>query len=217
MTAATTWVTAKQEVQGTVESLICIILEGVFETNCGNLRRAWVVYRRAMTVALPYLPLKRIDPEIDVNQRSCGSASLIWTVISACCSVFLRVHFDKGMGAMSVWRNEPPLGKFECLLTVIVSRILERNECALGPSELTTTQSIDAELLKVSKSMPAGFLASSEFPWPHRRNARCLLGNPTPRSPGLLLWPVDSAPSTVYDANRRQYRARVFQDYLRQC
>lgn len=43
MTAATTWVTAKQEMQGTVESLICIILEGVFETNCGNLRRAWVV------------------------------------------------------------------------------------------------------------------------------------------------------------------------------
>ncbi|KAJ5634392.1 C6 zinc finger domain protein [Penicillium herquei] len=51
MTAATTWVTKKEEWQGTLESVLCIMLEGVFEVNCGNLRRAWSVYRRAMTVA----------------------------------------------------------------------------------------------------------------------------------------------------------------------
>ncbi|ORY63261.1 uncharacterized protein BCR38DRAFT_516424 [Pseudomassariella vexata] len=50
-TAATTWVTTKEERHGTVESLICIMLEGVFQVNSSNLRRAWVVYRRALTVA----------------------------------------------------------------------------------------------------------------------------------------------------------------------
>lgn len=170
VTAATTWVTTKEEMQGTVESLICIILEGVFETNCGNLRRAWVVYRRAMTVAQlmgfhrsPMPPLKRIDPDIDVKPE------IMWFRIvhmDRYLSLLLGLPqgtSDKSMGAMSVWQNELPLGKFERLLTAIASRILERNERAFSPSEFTTTQYIDAELLKVSKSMPASFWRSANF------------------------------------------------------
>ncbi|KAF2799755.1 hypothetical protein K505DRAFT_230355 [Melanomma pulvis-pyrius CBS 109.77] len=170
MTAATTWVTRKEEMQGTVESLICILLEGIFETNCGNLRRAWGVYRRAMTVAQlmglhrsPMPPLKRIDPKFDVKPE------IIWFRIvhmDRYLSLLLGLPQgtpDKSMGAMLVWKNEPPLGRFERLLTVIASRILERNEREFAPSELTTTQSIDAELLKVSKSMPASFWRPVNF------------------------------------------------------
>jgi len=72
--AARTWVTTNEEMHGTVESLLCIMLEGAFETNAGNLRRAWSVYRRAMTVAqLMGLHrsrtalLKHIDPKTDVQ------------------------------------------------------------------------------------------------------------------------------------------------------
>ncbi|KAK3062609.1 hypothetical protein LTS18_003703 [Coniosporium uncinatum] len=46
---------------------------------------------------------------------------------------------------------------FDRLLTVAACRILERNELVFAPSELTTTQSIDTELLKVAKSMPGSF------------------------------------------------------------
>ena len=170
MTAATTWVTTKEEMQGTVESLICIMLEGVFETNCGNLRRAWIVYRRAMTVAqlmglhrsaIP--PLKRIDPEIDVKPE------IMWfriVYMDRYLSLLLGLPqgtSDKSMGTMSSLRNEPPLGKFERLLTVIASCILERNERVFAPGELTKTQSIDAELLKVSQSMPASFWRPANF------------------------------------------------------
>ncbi|KAL6232097.1 hypothetical protein BDW75DRAFT_243308 [Aspergillus navahoensis] len=72
--AATRWVTTREEMQGTVEGLICIILEAVFETNAGNLRRAWSVYRRALTAAQlmglhwsPRPPLPRIDAKLEAD------------------------------------------------------------------------------------------------------------------------------------------------------
>lgn len=170
MTAATTWVTTKEQMHGTVESLICIILEGVFEIDCGNLRRAWVVYRRAMTVAQlmglhrsPMPPLKRIDPELDAKP------DFMWfriLYIDRYLSLLLGLPqgtSDKSMGATSVLRHEPPLGKFERLLAVIASRILERSESGLATSESTTTQSVDSELLRASKSMPASFWRPGEF------------------------------------------------------
>ena len=193
MTAATTWVTTKEEMHGTVESLICIILEGVFEINSGNLRRAWVVYRRAMTVAQlmglhrsPMPPLKRIDPELDAKPE------FMWfriVYMDRYLSLLLGLPqgtSDKSMGAMSILRHEPPLGKFERLLTVVASRILERNESALVTSEITTTQSIDSELLGVSKSMPASFWRPANFQ------------NLIPGSPDTLLETVRLAAQVYY-------------------
>jgi len=193
MTAVTTWVTTKEEMHGTVESLICIILEGVFKISCGNLRRAWVVYRRAMTVAQmmglhrsPMPPLKRIDPELDVNPE------FMWfriVYMDRYLSLLLGLPqgtSDKSMGAMSVLRHEPPLGKFERLLTVIASCILERNESAFSTSEITTTQSIDSELLRVSKSMPVSFWRPANF------------HNLTPGSPENLLETVRLAVQVYY-------------------
>ena len=193
MTAATTWVTTKEDMHGTVESLICIILEGVFEINCGNLRRAWVVYRRAMTVAQlmglhrsPMPPLKRINPELDAKP------DFLWfriVYMDRYLSLLLGLPqgtSDKSMGAMSILQHEPPLGKFERLLTVIASRILERNESAFATNEITTTQSIDFELLRVSKSMPASFWRPANF------------HNLTPGSPDTLLETVRLAAHVYY-------------------
>lgn len=170
VTAATTWVTTKEEMHGTVESLICIILEGVFETNCGNLRRAWVVYRRAMSVAqlmglhrAPMPPLKRIDPELDAKPEFMWFRIIYMDRYLSLLLGLPQGTSDKSMGRTSVLRHEPPLGKFERLLTVIASRILERNENAFATSEIAATQSIDSELLRVSKSMPASFWRPVNF------------------------------------------------------
>ncbi|KAI0129797.1 C6 zinc finger domain protein [Xylariales sp. AK1849] len=193
MTAATTWVTTKEEMHGTVESLICIILEGVFEISCGNLRRAWVVYRRAMTVAQlmglhrsPIPPLKRIDSELDAKPE------FLWfriVYMDRYLSLLLGLPqgtTDKSMGALSALRHEPPLGKFDRLLTVIASHILERNESAFDTSQITKTQSIDSELLRVSKSMPASFWRPANF------------HNLTPGSPDAVLETVRIASQVYY-------------------
>ncbi|KAB8276464.1 hypothetical protein BDV30DRAFT_206161 [Aspergillus minisclerotigenes] len=193
MTAATTWVTSQEDMHGTVESLICIMLEGVFEMNCGNLRRAWAVYRRAMTVAQlmglhrsPMPPLKRIDPGLDAKPE------FMWfriVYMDRYLSLLLGLPqgtTDKNMGMMSTLRHEPPLGRFERLLTIIASRILERNERTFVTSDYSTTQSIDAELLRVSESMPTSFWRPPNFQ------------NLTPGSPDTLLETVRLGAQVYY-------------------
>lgn len=170
MLAATTWVTTNQELHGTVESLVCIMLEGIFEINCGNLRRAWGVYRRAMTVAqLMGLhrsstpPLQRIDPKENANPE------FMWfriVYMDRYLSLLLGLppaSSDRSMGDMSALQDEPPLGTFERQLTAVASRILDRNQSTFSPSTIITTQSIDAELLKISKIMPASFWRPANF------------------------------------------------------
>jgi hypothetical protein len=193
MTAATTWVTTKEEMHGTVESLICIMLEGLFEINCGNMRRAWAVYRRAMTVAQlmglhrsPMPPLNRIDPGFEAEPE------FIWfriVYMDRYLSLLLGLPHgtrDNRMTALPILQHEPPLGKFERQLTVIASRILERNEGAFTSTEIVVTQSIDIELLGISKSMPASFWRPANF-------QDC-----TPGSPGAVLETVRLAAQVYY-------------------
>lgn len=193
MTAATTWVTAQQDMHGTIDSLICIMLEGTYEINCGNLRRAWVVYRRAMTVAQlmglhrsPMPLLKRIDPGLDANPE------FMWfriVYMDRYLSLLLGLPqgtTDMRMGTMSALQQEPPLGKFERCLTTIASRILERNERDFTMMETTTAKSIDAELLGVSKGIPASFWRPPNFQ------------NLTPGSPDTLLETVRLGAQVYY-------------------
>jgi hypothetical protein len=70
---------------------------------------------------------------------------------------------EKSLGDIPVMRDEPPLGKFERLLTVVASRILERNESTFATSTFKMTQSIDSELLRISKNIPASFWRPANF------------------------------------------------------
>jgi hypothetical protein len=193
VTAVSTWVTTKDDMHGTIDSLVCIMLEGVFEINSGNLRRAWAVYRRAMTAAqlmglhrasIP--PLKRIDPELDADP------GFMWfriVYMDRYLSLLLGLPqgtTDTSMGATSVVQHEPPLGQFERRLTVLVSAILQRNGNAFTASAITTTQSIDAELLTLSRSMPVTFWRPANF---HTL---------TPGSPEALLETVRLAAQVYY-------------------
>jgi hypothetical protein len=44
-------VTSNDGILESLEGLECLILEGVFHINAGNLRRAWLVFRRAISLA----------------------------------------------------------------------------------------------------------------------------------------------------------------------
>ena len=170
VTAATTWLSTQDETHCSVESLICIILQAVFETNCGNLCRAWVIYRKAMTIAQtmglhrsPLPPLKRLDPALDADP------SFMWfriVYMDRYLSLLLGLPqgtTDKSMGTPATLQREPPLGQFERQLTAIASCILERNDRAFTPSEVLTTKSIDEELLRASENMPASFWRPANF------------------------------------------------------
>ncbi|KAJ5114718.1 hypothetical protein NUU61_000477 [Penicillium alfredii] len=196
MAAATTWVT-KREWQGTLESVLCIMLEGVFEVNCGNLRRAWAVYRRAMTVAQlmglhrsPLPPINRIDSRLDMDP------AFMWfriVYMDRYLSLLLGLPqgtTDKSMA--STLQNDTPLGKFERQLAVIASHILERNEYPLTDKSFTNyfgmTQSIDTQLLEVSRSVPSSFWRPANFQ------------GLTPGSPDALLETVRLACQVYYNS-----------------
>lgn len=192
--AAMGWVNTREEVYGTLENLICTMLEGAFEVNCGNLRRAWAIYRRAMTTAQMMglhrsskPPLKRIDSTLNVDLE------FVWfriVYMDRYLSLLLGLPqgtTDKSMGTLSILENEPPLGQFERLLTVVASSILERNETASAMKDMrTTTLSIDVELLRISKSMPTSFWRPLNFK------------NLVPGSPQTLLETVRLAAQVYY-------------------
>ena len=164
VTTAVTWLTTQEDTHGSVESLICVILEAIFETICGNLRKAWVIYRRAITIAqtmglyrAPVPPLKRIDPTLDADPEFIWFRIVYMDPYLSLLLGLLQGTTDKGVGALSVLQHEPPLGQFERQLTVIASCRLERDDRAFTTSEIVTTQSINAEPLRVSNNMPASF------------------------------------------------------------
>ncbi|KAL2145260.1 hypothetical protein VTI28DRAFT_7628 [Corynascus sepedonium] len=170
VTAAKSCVTTNEEMHGSIDCLVCIILEGVYEVNCGNLRRAWAVFRRAITVAQlmglhrsPLPPLQRIDPDLDADPE------FMWFRI-----VYMDRHLslllglpqgtsDKAIGITTTLQNDPPLGRFERLLTAVAFRILQRNGDRLSAEQLPITQSIDTELLEVARSVPPSFWRPPEF------------------------------------------------------
>lgn len=51
LSAAANLVNVNDEMHGSLESLECLMLESVYHTNAGNLRKAWLVNRRAMLLA----------------------------------------------------------------------------------------------------------------------------------------------------------------------
>lgn len=68
---------------GCIEGLECIMLEAVYQANGGNLRRAWLAFRRAMMTA----QLMKIDcPDPPPIKRLCTSnqidPSFLWVCIS---------------------------------------------------------------------------------------------------------------------------------------
>ena len=39
------------EVTGSIEGVECFALQGIYEVNAGNLRRSWLTFRKAITIA----------------------------------------------------------------------------------------------------------------------------------------------------------------------
>ncbi|KAI0193462.1 hypothetical protein F4808DRAFT_464811 [Astrocystis sublimbata] len=168
--SATTWVTTQEAMHDTIDGLICIMLEGVYQINCGNLKRAWLVYRRAMAVAqLMGLqrshppPVKRIDPMLEVKPH------FLWFRI-VYMDRYLSLMLGNPQGTTSIDatssptpEQDSPLSTFDRRLTVIASRILERNEHPFSAREIPKTQAIDSELLQASRGMPLSFWRPANF------------------------------------------------------
>lgn len=159
-------VTTNDELIGSMDGLECVMLEGLFHGNWGNLRRQWMTIRRAMVLAQlmglhrgpeNHQPLKVLDP----RQRRIFPAHLWFRIVSTdrYLSMMLGLpqgSLDRGMANEALLANDTPMGRLERLECIIASRILERNESGASlVDSLAVTLQIDLELQRVAKVVPA--------------------------------------------------------------
>lgn len=148
------------------------MLEATYEINCGNLRRAWAVYRRAMTLAQlmglrrsPMPRLQRINPALDVDPTFMYFRIIYMDRYLSLILGLPQGTSDKNIGSPATLRHEPPQGKFDRLLTLLASQVLDRNQIEFTgeEAEMRATHNVDSELLKLSKSMPSDFWRPVDF------------------------------------------------------
>ncbi|KAJ5396218.1 uncharacterized protein N7487_010521 [Penicillium crustosum] len=160
ITFITTMVTSDDEMTGSMEGVESLALQGIYQTNAGNLRRSWLTFRRAISVA-QLMGLHRVStktsqgvPDLEKAKRHYiwyqimqaeRYLSLVLGVPSATTSAPTQVH------------NQAPFLSTEAVyhqkLCHISGLILTRNQ---GDSThaFSATQEIDEKLDSLAKQMP---------------------------------------------------------------
>jgi hypothetical protein len=160
--SAITLVNNSDALVGTLEGLDNMVLEGYFHIDCGNLRRAWLTMRRAVTVAQllglhrPGVRLfKVLDQQSDLNHES------MWSNIVKMERVLsLLLGLPTSVSATDDTPNETQLTDGPNLLVILGSwtaRILNRNQITSSQEALDLTTQIDKDIVKVSEQMPSSF------------------------------------------------------------
>ncbi|KAF2967867.1 hypothetical protein GQX73_g5697 [Xylaria multiplex] len=164
-------VTTDDELLGTVEGLQCVMMEGIYQANCGNLRRAWIAFRRAMVagqlmgIHRPLSrPLKLIDPSTRFDAQFFWSR-IVYTDRFHCLMLGLpQGSSDRSMASESALARDTPLGRLERIHCAIASRILERNDADTSSLNPATLKQIDHDLQEAAKVMPSSWWLAPNLP-----------------------------------------------------
>jgi len=182
--AASSLVTSNDELVNSIEGVECIMIEGMYQNNSGNLRRAWLAIRRAMLMAqtlglhrhVGFQSLKTIDPE----SRTRLEPEYLW---------FRIVHSDRYLSLMlglplgsadnsfatpKALERYSPVERLERILCLAASKILQRNET--GMHDLTQTLEIDKLLQQGSANMPAQWWLPPSYDSSKSSDEREILG-----------------------------------------
>ncbi|KAJ5430770.1 Transcription factor sdnS [Penicillium cf. griseofulvum] len=162
-------VTSNDNLVCTQEGLECLIMQGLWHENAGNLRKAWLTFRRAMSVA-QFMgidrakcntlnsadpspnPRKRITPEIiwfRITYRDRYLSLILGLPVGSLDSNFASDEAMQGLTAME---------RLERLQTVASARIVERNRNK-STQDYVVTQAIDFDLEAAARSMETGWWA----------------------------------------------------------
>ncbi|GKT51424.1 transcription factor Sfl1 [Colletotrichum spaethianum] len=156
-------VTSNDELLGSVEGLQCLLLQGFYLLNCGNLRKAWLAMRRALSLAqLMGIEadgarlLKSCDPT--TNPNTIPSSQALWSRINACdrwISLLLGLSAgtqDNSFMSEEFLAQDTPMERLEKKYTAVALRVIERNRVPTNEA-YAITQSVDCELETAAKAM----------------------------------------------------------------
>ncbi|KAL2832042.1 hypothetical protein BDW59DRAFT_157512 [Aspergillus cavernicola] len=154
-------VTCHEELLDSIEGLECLVYEGVFLVNSGNLRRALVCLRRASTMA-QFMGLHRKVPykQKQHDRETHVSGAVIWahiTYLERYMSLLLGMPTATSRVRFST--EEIPAGDssadwFEKMQIDIFERMIERNQ-EHNYGDLAATQKIDDDMNKMANKVPA--------------------------------------------------------------
>lgn len=156
-------VTTNDGILGSIEGLECIMIESMYQVNVGNLRRGWVVNRRAMGIA-QLMGLNRSDNRAQykvLDPKTEYHPQLMWFRIlfldrHLCLMLGLPQGFlDSSIASDAMLANDTPIGRLERIHCVLASRILERNESTPSSHDLALTRTLDLELQRAARSLPS--------------------------------------------------------------
>lgn len=153
-------ITSNDELIGSVEGLECLVLLGQQQANAGQLRKAWLTYRRAMSLAqLMGLDrgntraLKSCDPTSDARTRP--TPEMLWYRINEC-DRYVSLLLGLRAGTQDDEDQKPsdddndtdtPVEKLEKAHTLLTGRIIERNHSKMSLEQsYKATQAIDCSL-----------------------------------------------------------------------
>lgn len=164
-------ITTNEELLGSLESLECIMLEGIIQANGGNLRRSWLAFRRAMVVGQLmgiHRPYHRPPKKLDPNSNS--DPEFMWyRIMHADKYLCLMLGLPQGsvdttFASEEAMAKENSMGKLERQMNRIATLILQRNEAAPQRCVWADTESIDKELQQAAKIMPAKWWLPPNLP-----------------------------------------------------
>lgn len=163
-----TLVTSNDELIGYSEGIECLIFQGFYQANGGNLRRAWITARRALSLAQMMgidkghsVAFRSCDPNIKPH-RGTSAGTLLSKVVSweRYLSLLLGLPIaSQGIVLPSMTDSSCPIDGLEKAHAALSARISERNasdqrEPAHYLKLYALTQEIDLELEASAKCMP---------------------------------------------------------------
>lgn len=163
-----TLVTSNDELMGYAEGIECLILQGFYQANDGNLRKAWITARRALSLAqmlgIPKgrsIAFRSCDPNADPAHRT--SAEVLWSKVvywERYLSLLLGLSIgSQGIEIPPTTAPSNPIDRLEKAHAALSARIGERNashqrDPTRHLSIYALTQEIDLELEAAATSVP---------------------------------------------------------------
>ena len=162
VSTVTALVSSDDEQMSSFEGLECLIFQGIFQINTGNLRRAWLTFRRAMGIA-QLMGLYRVisKPNDGPNSDFVDAAKHIGQRLFEAdrfLSLHLRLQFGIGPEALELEQTTQsqsidPAWTYRRKMCIASQAINEINQ-GVSPQSFAATVEIDEKLDAYAKDMP---------------------------------------------------------------
>ena len=157
-------VTSRDELVDSIEGLDCVIIESWYHANNGNLQKALITIRRAITIAQVMGFHRKGNARCTVvSTKTRAYPDLVWFRMLAherylCLMLGVpQSTLDQTMASDAMLAGDTPMGRLDRIHCAVACRLLERNQTDPKEGDYVLTEELDARLQMASRDMPPGW------------------------------------------------------------